>query len=116
MIDVLKYTRKLEEAGFEREQAEIFVRGQVSMISDNVTTKADLEKVESNINSSVLTLRSEMKEMATQLRSEMKEVATELRSEMKEKFAKMETSFVIKISVIMGIQLTTLATIAKFFF
>lgn len=87
MIDVLKYTRKLEEAGFERELAELFVRGQVSMISDNVVTKADLDNT-----------------------------TTVLRSEMNEKFAKMETSLVIKISVLMGIQLSILGGLAKYFY
>jgi len=127
MIDVLKYTRKLEEAGFEREQAELFVRGQVSMISDNVATKADLDMMATELRSEMkelgTELRSEMKELGTELRSEMKELGTELRSEMKEKFtkmseqfAKMETSLVVKIFVLMGIQLTILGGLAKVFF
>lgn len=108
MIDLLEYTKKLEEAGFDRHQAELFVRGQVSMITDNVSTKADLEKISTEF-------RSELNEMVTTLRSEMKELGTELRSEMNEKFAKMETSIVVKIYIMMGIQLTTLAAIAKLF-
>lgn len=42
MIDTLKYTRELEAAGLNSEQAEKMVRAQISMISDSVATKADL--------------------------------------------------------------------------
>jgi hypothetical protein len=39
----LLYTRKLEEAGLTRDQAELMVRTQFNMISDNVVTKNDLQ-------------------------------------------------------------------------
>jgi hypothetical protein len=46
MIDTLMYTRKLEEAGLTRDQAELMVRTQFNMISDNVVTKNDLNNLE----------------------------------------------------------------------
>ena len=44
MIDTLKYSRELEAAGFTADQAELFVRSQVGMITDNVATKVDIRE------------------------------------------------------------------------
>lgn len=49
MIDTLRYTRELEATGLTREQAEIFVRSHLGMISDNVATKAEIDKLETNL-------------------------------------------------------------------
>jgi len=49
MIDTLMYTRKLEEAGLTRDQAELMVRTQFNMISDNVATKNDLMNLKSDL-------------------------------------------------------------------
>ena len=42
MIDTLKYSKQLEGAGLGPKQAELLVRGQIAMITDNVATKADI--------------------------------------------------------------------------
>lgn len=49
MIDTLKYSRQLEEAGFDSKQSELFVRSQMAMISENVLTKIDLREIEDKI-------------------------------------------------------------------
>ena len=50
MIDTLKYTRELESAGLNSEQAERMVRAQMNMITDSVATKADLYELRLEMN------------------------------------------------------------------
>ena len=49
MIDTLKYSRELEAAGFTPEQAELFVRSQINMITDNVATRIDMRDISHRI-------------------------------------------------------------------
>ena len=49
MIDTLGYIGQLMKAGLNEEQAEIIVRGQLAMISNNVATKADLAEIRNEI-------------------------------------------------------------------
>lgn len=65
MIDTLRYTRELEESGLSRDQAEMFVRSQIRMITDNVVTKNDflneLEKLRTEFDGIRKELRSEIR-------------------------------------------------------
>lgn len=65
MIDTLRYTRELEESGLSRDQAEMFVRSQIQMITDNVVTKNDflneLEKLRTEFDGIRKELRSEIR-------------------------------------------------------
>ena len=65
MIDTLRYTRELEETGLSRDQAEMFVRSQIQMITDNVVTKNDflneLEKLRTEFDGIRKELRSEIR-------------------------------------------------------
>jgi hypothetical protein len=79
--NALKYTQRLEETGFTRDQAEQLVKTVMETMDDTFATKADLKE-------QVFMLRSDMREMGIEIRSEMKEMGNEIRSEMKE----METS------------------------
>lgn len=67
MIDTLKYTRELEKAGFNSEQAEIVVRAQIDMITSSVTTKADLLVLESRMDAEFIEVRSHLKEINLRL-------------------------------------------------
>ena len=49
MIDTLKYSRQLEEAGFDTKQSELLVRSQIAMITDNVATKMDIKELSHRI-------------------------------------------------------------------
>lgn len=67
MIDTLRYTRELEKAGFNSEQAEIVVRAQIDMITSSVTTKADLLVLESRMDAEFIEVRSHLKEINLRL-------------------------------------------------
>jgi hypothetical protein len=46
MINTLKYARKLEEAGFSRQQAEANIQIIAEIVEDDVATKQDLKELE----------------------------------------------------------------------
>lgn len=89
MIDTLGYTKSLEKAGLSREQAEIFVRGQLQMISDNVVTKPDF-----------LTMKADLQGMRSELQSEIQGLRGELQREVQDIRAgldKLEIGFNLKL-------------------
>ena len=47
-FDTLKYTKTLEEAGFDRKQAEACIEVMNSIIIDNVATKADIDHLDAS--------------------------------------------------------------------
>lgn len=50
MFNALKYTKNLEENGFERDQAETLVGMFMQMIEFNMVNKSDFEKFKSEVN------------------------------------------------------------------
>ncbi len=63
MIDTLRYTRELEKAGFNSEQAEKVVRAQIDMITTSVATKADLQVLEARMDVEFTEIRSQFKDV-----------------------------------------------------
>jgi DNA anti-recombination protein RmuC len=85
MIDTILYTRKLEEAGLTREQAELMVRTQFEMISHNVATKHDIVRLEHQIES----LENRLDSKFTRMISELNQKFTERNNELDQKFTRM---------------------------
>jgi hypothetical protein len=77
LINALRYTEQLEEAGFTPEQAKSSVKIWMDLMNDNFATKFDVERSE-------FALRADMKAMENSLRSDMKEMESGIRSDMKE--------------------------------
>lgn len=71
MYNSLKYTQKLEQAGFTRPQAEATVNLVVDSMEKNFATKSDVQD-----------LRHEMQLLKSDLRADMKQFKTELKSEL----------------------------------
>ena len=65
MIDTLSYTKNLQKAGFSEKQAEIIVKANLGMLSQNVATKTDLKELE-------YTLRNEIRGFESRLRDHEK--------------------------------------------
>jgi len=63
MIDTLKYTRELEGAGLNSEQAEKIVRAQIDMITTSVATRSDLKVLEARMDLEFTRVHSRFKEM-----------------------------------------------------
>ncbi|MFN3454651.1 MAG: coiled-coil domain-containing protein [Pseudobdellovibrio sp.] len=113
MFDTLKYAKKLEAAGFQREQAEQQIKVITEMIVDGVATKQDLKSLEvclsSDLKVSEAALRSDMKKLETALRSDIKELETNLRSDMKQldtairsDMKELESRLTLKLGAIIG--------------
>jgi len=49
MFNALKYTKKLEEVGFSREQAEIQLQVITEIVEDDLATKQDLKNLENSM-------------------------------------------------------------------
>ncbi len=60
MLDSMKYVKLLETKGFSREQAEAQVEMVREVMDSNFATKKDLEKLESKLDLSVESLKTEM--------------------------------------------------------
>jgi hypothetical protein len=63
MSDTLMYFKKLEEAGFTRQQAEAQVRIVDDYFKDNIATKTDLMRLEVKINGEFQTVRTALRDL-----------------------------------------------------
>ncbi|MBT4793222.1 MAG: hypothetical protein HON90_16740 [Halobacteriovoraceae bacterium] len=77
MINAMRYTEYLVDAGFTKEQADTAIKVGLELMDAKFATKQDIQLSE-------LALRSDMKEMEHSIRSDMKESEDAIRSEMKE--------------------------------
>ena len=59
----LGYTRELESAGLNSEQAEKIVRAQIDMITTSVATKADLKILEARMDVEFAEIRNQFKDV-----------------------------------------------------
>ena len=76
MYNALKYTERLEKAGFTREEAEATTHMVLETMTDNFSTKDDLKL-------SVIALRADMKAMEQSIRADMKAMEQSIRADMK---------------------------------
>lgn len=80
MINTLKYAKKLEEAGFSRQQAETNIQIIAEIVEGDVATKADLKQMGTDIGAEIRDLRNDV--------------------------AKLEYRIIIKLSTIVGAMIT----------
>jgi hypothetical protein len=71
MNKIIMYTRKLEDAGFNREQAEAQIGVIGDLMQNNFATKSDLQLLESNMKSEFASVRSEMKQLELRIINRM---------------------------------------------
>ena len=84
MYNTLDSVNALMDSGFTHQQA----RAMVTVMTDNLATKEDIEVLRRAMEGMETTLRSDMEGMETTLRSDMEKMETSLRSDME----KMETT------------------------
>lgn len=70
-FDTLTYAKKLKEAGFTEQQAEVQAEALRAVVDANLATKQDLKVLEG-------TLRHEMKELDAALRHDLKEMESRI--------------------------------------
>lgn len=61
VFDTLAYAKKLKEAGFSEQQAEVLAESQAEIIEGNLATKQDLKELEAHIKAHLIEKLSEHK-------------------------------------------------------
>jgi hypothetical protein len=84
MVNTLKYAKKLEEAGFSRQQAEANIQIIAEIVEGDVATKEDLKNLGA--------------QLTAHFDSEMKDLKNDV--------AKLEYRVVIKLSTVVGAMIT----------
>ena len=72
------YVKKLQEAGFTEQQAEVLAETQVELISDQLASKDDIETAHTGLKRDIAELRKDMEN----IRAELKRDIAELRKDM----------------------------------
>ncbi len=88
-FDTLRAAKLLQQAGFDESQAEAVVTTVGDALTENVATKADLERVETTLKAEMAEVKAEtaavkadLERVETTLKAEMAEVKAELKTEM----------------------------------
>lgn len=82
--DTLKFVKRLEAGGLDRTAAEAIVEGTAEFMLDQLTTKEDLEKLETRLDRVETSLRGEIAELGSSVRHEMSEMGSSIRHDMAE--------------------------------
>ncbi len=85
-FDMIAEVRKLRDVGLKQEQAEAITRSIHAGVTGGVATKADLERLETELRTDMERLegglRSDMEKLESSLRTDMERLKTGLRSDM----------------------------------
>ena len=81
-FDTHKFIKRLTAHGFSEEQAEALAEEQVNLLNDNLATKEDIAKIESNLRLEMANIESNLKLEMSNLRLEMANIESNLKVEM----------------------------------
>lgn len=118
MSNPMMYIKKLEAAGFERAQAEAQVQMVLDALEGDLATKADIQILESNLNSKTLNLKSDLK---SEFRNDIGLLKTELaefKNQVEQRFLKIEGQIretELRLITRMGFMMATITSIAVAF-
>ncbi len=104
MFNALKYTKSLEENGFEREQAEILVRMFMQMIEFNMVSKSDLERFR---NTDFQSLRSDFEHFKTEVYHRF----DKLEENLDHKINRLSLQLTVKLGVMLAISMGLISTL-----
>ena len=127
MINTLKYSKILQEAGIPREQAEAHILVMAEFVEGNLATKEDIHRLRHEDfhqlkNEDLVRLRNELKaeiqEVRTELKAEIQGLRIEVKSEIQDlrhEIKQLEHRMTIKLGTIVTLALAAFATITRFF-
>ena len=108
-FDTLAYSKKLINAGFTQQQAEVQTEAIAELINERLATKEDIKILELAVKNSELALRRDIKEMETGLQRDMKEMETRLQRDMKD----LEMRLIIRLGAMMAASIAIVAALVK---
>lgn len=97
-FDTLTYAKKLRDAGFTQEQAEVQAHALADIVEERLATKQD-----------IATLHRNIKELETSLRHDIKELETSLQRDMKD----MEYRMTIRLGTMLAVSITIMGALVK---
>lgn len=112
MFNTLSYTKKLEEAGVVRVQAEVYVQTIEQIVEDNLATKEDIKDLNRDMRLGFAQFEIRFVEFKNELKNEMR---TDIR-DLKNELIKLEYRLLIKMGVLVTVSLTTVGTVLKILF
>ena len=117
-FDTHAFVKRLTRAGMPEDQAEVLANGQSDLYERLVTKEYftftlnhELEKLRAELKHDIEKLRAELKHDIETVRVELEATKTELKRDIKE----MEHKLTIKLGAFLGISVTILAALIKFF-
>lgn len=120
MFDTLRYSKKLEEAGFTKKQAEVSLFVLVEVMESNLSTKIDIYNVRGEIKDvqgEIKDLRVEMNDLRNEMDKRFLETNHQIENlnfKMDEKFSTLEFKLIIKLGTIVVIAQGAFAALAKY--
>jgi hypothetical protein len=104
MFDTLRYTKRLEEVGFEKKQAEESIKVLAEIMETNLATKIDFVKLENQIQSLEYRLGGEIKELGLNMANLAKATDTKIENLGKAtdaKIEKVQSDLIIKLGAML---------------
>jgi predicted phage-related endonuclease len=83
-FDTLTYAKKLRDAGFTQEQAEVQAHALADIVEERLATKQDIATLHRDIKELEAALKRDIKELEAALKHDIKELETSLKRDMKE--------------------------------
>jgi len=108
-FDTHSFVKQLVSTGFTEEQAETQVRLLSEVLEAQLSTKADVARVDTH----VLELKRDMKEMETGLKRDMKEMETGLKRDMKEMEMRLKHDLTLRLGGMMAASVAVVAALVK---
>ncbi len=121
MFNALKYTRKLEEVGFTKEQAEENVQMVIEMVNENLATKSDFKELDFKF--SYFATKEDFRKFEAKVdkleancatKEELKNLEYRLNKRMdafEVKLVSLENRLTIKLGIMLGISMGLLSTL-----
>ncbi|PIP93261.1 MAG: hypothetical protein COW00_12040 [Bdellovibrio sp. CG12_big_fil_rev_8_21_14_0_65_39_13] len=116
MLNALRYTRVLENAGFTEEQAKAAVDCWMEFMSAEFATKGDLKELEYTMRSSMKDIELKLDKRCDQLEQKIDYLAKDFSSfqlNVEQKFIDIESKLTIKLGGIMVVGIGFLAALIK---
>ncbi len=119
-FDTLTYAKKLRDAGFTQEQAEVQAHALADIVEERLATKQDIATLHHAIKELETSLRHDMKELETSLKRDIKELETSLRHDIKEletslqrDMKDMEYRMTIRLGAMLAVSITIMGALVK---
>jgi len=119
-FDTLTYAKKLRDAGFTQEQAEVQAHALADIVEERLATKQDIATLRRDMKEMETSLKHDMKEMETSLKRDMKALETSLHRDLQERdtslhrdMKDMEYRLTIRLGAMLAVSITIMGALVK---